>query len=189
MRLRNAYPPLLPLDRVARAIVAAYAALGEIDPAAADSLTLTPRAGGLVRCALSAGDARENGLLAAALDEAISPAVGQRYVVSRPVWAEDLAAFTVCRRSLTFREPLGQAWHPVPSGFAFSQAARAELLCGLDHERRARRVAVRRSRSGGRARRARKRGGGRGGIRDKPQDAVALSPAGSASSAPPAVSR
>ena len=81
-----------------------------------------------MRCALSAGDARENGLLAAALDEAISPAVGQRYVISRPVWPEDLAAFTVFWRSLTFREPLGQAWHPVPSGFA-SHKQRAQSYC------------------------------------------------------------
>ncbi len=113
--LRDAYPPLLPLDRTARAIVAAYVALGEISPAAGDSLALTPRAGGLVRCALSAGDARENGLLAAALDEAISPAISQRYVVSRPVWPDDRGGVTVVWRALTFRSPLALAWHPVPS--------------------------------------------------------------------------
>ena len=115
--LRNAYPALLPLDRVARAIVAAYAELGQIRAAAAASLALTPRAGGLVRCALSAGDAGENGLLAVALDEAISPAIGQRYVVSRPVWPEDRAARTVFWRAVTFRAPLAQSWHPVPSDF------------------------------------------------------------------------
>jgi len=113
--LRNAYPPLLALDRVARAIVATYVALGEIGFAAGSSLALTPRAGGLVRCALSAGDARENGLLAAALDEAINPAAGQRYVVSRPVWPEHRGGFAVFWRALTFGTPLGQAWHPVPS--------------------------------------------------------------------------
>src|SRR5436190_3444210 len=63
--MRNAYPRLLPLDPVARAVVGAYVALGEIDPAAGESLALTPREGGLVRCALTAGNSRENALLAA----------------------------------------------------------------------------------------------------------------------------
>ena len=114
-RLRSAYPSLLPLDRVARAIVAAYVALGEIDTAAGESLALTPRAGGLVRCALTTGNSHENALLAAALDEAISPASGQRYVVSRPKWPEDRSAGSVIWRALTFRSPLAESWHPVPS--------------------------------------------------------------------------
>jgi superfamily II DNA or RNA helicase len=114
-RLRSAYPSLLPLDRVARAIVAAYVALGEIDPAAGESLALTPRAGGLVRCALTSGNSHENALLAAALEEAISPASGQRYVVSRPTWPNDRSAGRVIWRALTFRSPLAESWHPVPS--------------------------------------------------------------------------
>ena len=113
--LREAYPERLPLDRAARAIVAAYVALNEIAPAAGASLTLTPRAGGIVRCALSAGDARENGLVTSALDEAISPALAQRYVVSRPVWPRSRHARTVAWRGLTFRAPLDTTWHPVPS--------------------------------------------------------------------------
>jgi hypothetical protein len=115
---RVAYPEVLPLDRVAEAIVAAYAALGEIRPASAASLALSPRAGGLIRCALPAGDARENGLLAAALEEAISPAFGQRYVVSRPLWPASLGGGAVAWRALTFRKPLDTAWHPVPSDLA-----------------------------------------------------------------------
>jgi hypothetical protein len=112
---RDAYPEVLPLDRIARAIVEAYVALGDISAASADSLALTPRAGGTVRCALTAGDARENGLLAAALEEAISPALGQRYVVSRPVWPNDRSAGAVAWRALTFRPPLDVSWYPVPS--------------------------------------------------------------------------
>ena len=114
-RLRSAYPSLLPLDGVARAIVAAYVALGEIDTAAGESLALTPREGGLVRCALTMGNSHENALLAAALDEAIRPASGQRYVVSRPKWPEDRSAGSVIWRALTFRSPLAESWHPVPS--------------------------------------------------------------------------
>jgi hypothetical protein len=113
--LRAAYPARLPLDRAAQAIVAAYVALKEISPDAAQSLALTPRAGGIVRCSLPAGDARENGLLAAALEEAISPALGQRYVISRPAWPEGRTGRTVVWRALTFRAPLATTWHPVPS--------------------------------------------------------------------------
>ena len=115
---RAAYPEVLPLDRVAQAIVDAYVALGEIAPESGASLTLSPRAGGLIRCALPAGDARENGLLAAALEEAISPAFGQRYVVSRPVWPSDRSGGAVAWRALTFRAALDTAWHPVPSDLA-----------------------------------------------------------------------
>jgi hypothetical protein len=68
-----------------------------------------------VRCALIAGNSRENALLAAALDEAISPASGQRYVVSRPAWPDDRNAGRVIWRALTFRSPLAESWHPVPS--------------------------------------------------------------------------
>jgi hypothetical protein len=123
--LQRAYPPTLPLDRVARAIVAAYVTLGEIRPSAAGSLSLTPRPGGIVRCALSAGDAAENAQLTAALDEALTPASGQRYVVSRPVWPTDLQRGTARWRALTGRSPLTVAWHAVPSDFA-TKKERAE---------------------------------------------------------------
>jgi hypothetical protein len=61
------------------------------------------------------GNSHENALLAAALDEAIRPASGQRYVVSRPRWPEDRSAGSVIWRALTFRSPLAESWHPVPS--------------------------------------------------------------------------
>ena len=50
--LERDYPTILPLDRVARAIVDTYVALGEIGERSAASLTLTPRAGGIVRCSM-----------------------------------------------------------------------------------------------------------------------------------------
>ncbi len=121
----EAYPAILPLDRVAAAVAAAYAALGEIRREAATSLALTPRAGGMLRCALIDGDARENSLLAAALDEAINPALGHRYVVSRPVWPAGRRPRTVVWRSLTSRTGLEQAWHAVPSDLG-SHRDRAE---------------------------------------------------------------
>jgi superfamily II DNA or RNA helicase len=131
---RIAYPEVLPLDRAAEAIVAAYMALGEIRAAAGASLALSPRAGGLIRCALPAGDARENGLLAAALEEAISPAFGQRYVVSRPVWPAERSGGAVAWRALTFRRPLDTAWHAVPSDLA-SHKDRAEAYHAAWSER------------------------------------------------------
>jgi superfamily II DNA or RNA helicase len=115
---RMAYLEVLPLDRAAAAIVDAYVTFGEIRAESGASLALTPRPGGMIRCALPAGDARENGLLAAALEEAISPAIGQRYVVSRPVWPPERSSGAVALRALTFRRPLDTAWHPVPSDLA-----------------------------------------------------------------------
>ncbi|WP_026910464.1 DEAD/DEAH box helicase family protein [Patulibacter minatonensis] len=113
--LRTAYPAVLPLDRVARAVVDAYRELGELSPTAADSLVIAPRPGGLVRCALAAGDADENRRFADALDEALSPAAGQRWVLGRPVWPPDRRRRSVAWRALTGRPPLEVAWHAVPS--------------------------------------------------------------------------
>jgi superfamily II DNA or RNA helicase len=113
--LAAAYPDVLPLPRVARAVVAAYVALGEIRPTAGASLAIAPRPGGLVRCALTAGDAAENGRFAGALEEALSPALGQRWVIGRPTWPAGRRPRTVVWRALTFRAPLDVAWHPVPS--------------------------------------------------------------------------
>jgi hypothetical protein len=115
--LERAYPTVLPLDRVARAIVDAYVALGEIGERSAASLTLTPRAGGTVRCSMPVGDATENGRLAAALDEAINPALNPRYVVSRPSWPVGRRPIAVAWHALTFRDALDVSWHPVPSDF------------------------------------------------------------------------
>ena len=113
--LERAYPTILPLDRVARAIVDTYVSLGEIGERSGASLTLTPRAGGTVRCSMPAGNAAENARLASALDEAISPAINPRYVVSRPSWPDGARPRTVVWRALTFKEPLDDSWHPVPS--------------------------------------------------------------------------
>ena len=101
---RAAYPSLLPLDRVARAIVAAYVALGEIrrrrgrvarahpargrhDPLRPDR-PATPRER---RCWRRRSRRRS------------APALGQRYVVSRPIWPADRSAGSVGWRALTFR--------------------------------------------------------------------------------------
>lgn len=113
--LERSYPTILPLDRVALAIVDAYVSLGAVRPEAAASLTLTPREGGTIRCSMPAGNAAENALFAAALDEAINPAEKTRYVVSRPLWPVGRRPRTVVWRALTFRDPLDVSWHPVPS--------------------------------------------------------------------------
>ena len=113
--LAAAYPEVLPLPRVARAVAAAYARLGELSADAAASLVIAPRPGGLVRCALSRGDAMENARFSRALEEALSPALGQRYVIGRPVWPAGRSRGSVAWRALTFRDPLDVAWHPVPS--------------------------------------------------------------------------
>ena len=56
---RAAYPPVLPLDRVAQAIVAAYVALGAIRPRAGAAF-VSPAPAGTIRCALAdRGRARE----------------------------------------------------------------------------------------------------------------------------------
>jgi len=113
--LAAAYPEVLPLPRVARAVAAAYVRLGELSAEAAASLVIAPRPGGLVRCALSRGNALENSRFSRALEEALSPALGQRYVIGRPVWPSGRSRGSVAWRALTFRDPLDVAWHPVPS--------------------------------------------------------------------------
>ncbi|HKE50909.1 MAG TPA: hypothetical protein VKE25_05320, partial [Actinomycetes bacterium] len=111
-----AYPPELPLDRVAAAVAETYVELGEISTAAAASITLTPRAGGMLRCSLARGDASENARFAAALDEAIGPALGHRYLVSRPVRPVALTRLRALVRFFVGDGPLfDQHWHPVPS--------------------------------------------------------------------------
>jgi superfamily II DNA or RNA helicase len=99
---RRRFPVVLPLQRVARAVADAYVALGGVTPEAAASLAWQPRAGGYVRCLLPEGSPEENGRFAAALAEAVEPAVAQRYVLARPLG--DV--------------PYGRAWHPVPSDLA-----------------------------------------------------------------------
>jgi hypothetical protein len=100
-RRRELYPVVLPLERAARAVADAYLALGEISAPAHASLAWQPRAGGYVRCLLPAGTPEDNGRFAAALEEAVAPATGHRYVLSRPL-AGDWPRY-------------GRAWHPVPA--------------------------------------------------------------------------
>ncbi|HST42426.1 MAG TPA: hypothetical protein VLK58_23100, partial [Conexibacter sp.] len=103
------------LERVARAVVDAYVALGEITPRAAASLTFAPRLGGRVRCALSDGSAAENRAFASALEEALGSAAGHRYLVSRALVAPAGAAPRRLARALGGRERADEHWHPVPS--------------------------------------------------------------------------
>ncbi len=110
---RDRFPAVLPLHRVARAVVDAYAGLGEISAGAAASLAWQPRAGGYVRCLLPAGSPEENARFAAALAEAVEPAITQRYVIARPLGTR----------------PYGRAWHPVPSDLARNRQ-RADAYAG-----------------------------------------------------------
>jgi superfamily II DNA or RNA helicase len=93
---RRRFPAVLPLTNAAAAVAEAYAALGESRTTA---VAWQPRAGGHVRCLLPEGTPEENARFAAALAEAVEPAVAHRYVVSRPLGGV----------------PYGRAWHPVPS--------------------------------------------------------------------------
>ena len=150
MRTRRArFPAVLPLNRVARAVVDAYVALGEISAGAAASLAWQPRAGGYVRCLLPAGSPEENARFAAALAEAVEPAVTQRYVIARPLGDR----------------PYGRAWHPVPSRPRPQPGARRRVRRRLRALARAGRAALRRHlrRGQGGARRGRRRGVGLGG--------------------------
>ncbi|MGE4428738.1 MAG: hypothetical protein AB7G37_19970, partial [Solirubrobacteraceae bacterium] len=88
--------------------------------------------GGTVRCALPDGDADENGRFTAALEEAIAPAAGHRYVVSRPVVDPALGPggrlggrWRARWRTLTGRPAAAVAWHPVPTDLG-SHKRRAE---------------------------------------------------------------
>ncbi len=97
------FPAVLPLERAARAVADALLALDAIGDQAHASLAWQPRAGGYVRCGLPAGDPAENEAFCIALEDAVSPADGHRYVVSRPVGGGA-------------RWPrYGRAWHPVPA--------------------------------------------------------------------------
>jgi len=102
-RRRTRFSAVLPLERVARAVADALLALGMLEEDSAASLAWQPRAEGWARCLLPAGSPEENARFTAALDDAIAPANGQRYVVSRPVGGDA-------------RWPrYGVAWHPVPN--------------------------------------------------------------------------
>ncbi len=145
--LERSCPTILPLDRVARAIVDTYVALREIGERSGASLTLTPRAGGIVRCSMPAGNAAENARLASALDEAINPASNPRYVVSRPTWPVGPRPRTVVWRALTFKAPLDESWDPVPSDLGSHKDRATAYHTAWQDARRPGPASVRRPRS------------------------------------------
>lgn len=123
-----AYPAVLPLDRVARVIADAYAALGEITPQAAASLTLVARPGGALRCLLADGGRHENQLFASALEDVVGGGAVPRYVISRLAWpVSTIAGVRLRWRALLGRWKLELSWHPVPSDLA-SQRHRADVF-------------------------------------------------------------
>ena len=91
------YPAAAPLDRIARAVCDAYAALGELRPEAAASLTFEPRASGYLRCLLRAATPEEAARVTAALDALLGPVERPRYLVSRLIAPPDPSVLTALR--------------------------------------------------------------------------------------------
>jgi superfamily II DNA or RNA helicase len=114
---RRRCPPELELDRVAWAVLDAYAELGEIAGPAAASLAFAPRSGGYLRAVLDAGSAAENDRFSRSLAEALDAAGNHRYVISRPVAAAGGGDWRRLARAMLGRERLVTVWHPVPSDF------------------------------------------------------------------------
>jgi superfamily II DNA or RNA helicase len=112
---RDRLPLVLPLDRAARAVADAYAALGELSPEAAASVEIEPRASGWLRCTLPAATPEESTRVAGALDELIGAAERPRYLVGRPLAEPGVGAGELLGRVLTRREPFPARLHPVPS--------------------------------------------------------------------------
>ena len=108
------YPAAAPLDRIARAVCDAYAALGELRPEAAASLTFEPRASGYLRCLLRAATPEEAARVTAALDALLGPVERPRYLVSRLIAPPDPSVLTALRLAAGARGPLVEAWHAVP---------------------------------------------------------------------------
>jgi len=107
---RQSFPAVLPLERAARAVADALLALGELEARSHASLVWQPRTGGWVRCLLREGSEEENACFVAALEDAVAPANGHRYVVSRPVGPGP-------------RWPrYATAWHPVPADLGRNKA-------------------------------------------------------------------
>ncbi len=117
----------LPLDLAARAICDCYAELGELSEAAADSLTIEPRAAGYVRCYLQSASAAENDRFSTALDGVLCPADFPRYLVSRLVPARASVARSMAR-ALSFRSPFERRWVAVPADLGRTKQ-RAESYC------------------------------------------------------------
>ncbi|MEW6476646.1 MAG: DEAD/DEAH box helicase family protein [Actinomycetota bacterium] len=109
-------PVGLDLERVARAVLDTYVALGEITPASAASLRFTPRPGGFQRAVLPSGTPGENTRFESSLAEAVDAAANHRYLVSRRV-APALGPWRAFGRSLRSADDAGlePRWHPVPT--------------------------------------------------------------------------
>jgi hypothetical protein len=117
-RARRRIPLVLPLDAAARAVADAYRALGELSDEAAGSLAIEPRAGGYLRCELTAATAEEGRRFAAALDELVSVSDAPRYLVTRPLADPSVGAAALLGRVLRRRPPFGERLHPVPADLA-----------------------------------------------------------------------
>jgi hypothetical protein len=118
LRLRAArgrLPVVLPLDRAARAVAAAYAELGELSAEAAASVEIEPRAAGWLRCTLAAATPEESALVSAALDELVGIAERPRYLISRPLAEPGVGTGALLGRVLLRRPPFPARLHPVPS--------------------------------------------------------------------------
>src|SRR4029077_13316341 len=102
------YPADLPLEWAAGAVAEAYVALGDLDAAAAASLSFGVRPDRWLRVRLPAGSVESSGLVTAALDELMGGGALPRYVVSRRALAEGAGRFArFCK-----------VWHPVPAELA-----------------------------------------------------------------------
>jgi superfamily II DNA or RNA helicase len=117
-RARERLPLVLPLDRAARAIVAAYRELGEMSDAAARSLEIEPRASGYLRILLTEATPEESASFASALDELAGVSDRPRYLVTRPLPDPGAGAGTLLGRVVARRPPFPVRHHPVPADLA-----------------------------------------------------------------------
>jgi len=121
LRLRRAAqlaPPLPPLDAVARAVVDAYAQLGELPADVAASLVVEPRTSGYLRCRLRRGTPAQAALLATAIEQLLGVVEAPRYLVSRPLRVPGRGPLAMLGRALRARDPLDVRWHAVPDDLA-----------------------------------------------------------------------
>jgi len=108
VRMRERLAVAAPLDLAARALCDAYVELGELDPRAAASLEIEPRASGYLRCLLRQATPEESRRFSAALNELLAPVEAPRYLVSRLVPAG------APRWRWFGRGRFGVSWHAVP---------------------------------------------------------------------------
>jgi hypothetical protein len=116
----------------ASALRDAYAALGELTPEAAASLTIEPRASGYLRCSLERATPEESARFARGLDELLGPVSAPRYLVSRLVLDErsDLA---LTARAMAGGRVATVRWHAVPADLGRLKP-RAEALAAAWRE-------------------------------------------------------